>query len=70
MDQTGSVGSFCDHSNKMLCSIKADKFHDELREYSLLEKNSALWSYLRSLNNTFSVEDTGIRIKQQESGLC
>jgi hypothetical protein len=47
-------------------SIKADVFLDELKEYSLLEKDSALWSVLRSLNDIFSVDNTGIRKEQED----
>jgi hypothetical protein len=60
------VGSFCEHSNNVLGSIKADEILNELREYSLPEKDSSLWSYLRRLNKILSVDDTGIRIEQQD----
>jgi hypothetical protein len=50
----GPVEGYCEHGSEPLGSIKYFKFLEYLSDWFLLKKDSALWNYVNTLDNTNS----------------
>jgi hypothetical protein len=45
----GPVRGLCERSNKPSCAIKGEKFCLQLSDNQILEKGSAVWSFVKEL---------------------